>query len=476
VGFGIMGDKDTMMNDLEDKKVALDDEEELILKELQELDTMPAPAVQPTPSPPTRTAASGRGKGGKVLSAVGNLNMILAECEKEVRDAKGYVADAGPPLVIVRCKEDEPTPKHATFLSRPKDTGVDFTIPVKVAGYTALIKNPITLNQIRDKTRHNKYRSAEEYLRDMRLLHQNTATFNATEDVEWIVQHAGLLLETAEIAVEKRELQLMAAEEAVAADEAKGVSETPGKRKRESTSNGRGVGKSPQINDHNRRGKRRPDTPHPRHRADTPTDGWGSEDINRDGRALEAIRNQLLVRMDEISSLLLRELHSSVKEMKGLRDSVQSLTGSLMDTQDSLLAKVASLEQKLVSGQQELDGKVYVAGVKEEETPEVASHPAKRVAKEEVSAKHRAEGEAMEDDEEMVDAKESKSTNTVAKQPTDTAVQPSPETEEPPSKKPRQEAGPDGSDDGLREEPSNGKLDRLEGDQKDDRTDVATGT
>ncbi|KAJ8903901.1 hypothetical protein NDN08_000432 [Rhodosorus marinus] len=471
-----MGDKNTMIHDLEDKKVALDDEEELILRELQELDTMPAPAVLSTPPPAPRTPSSGRGRGGKVLSALGNLNMILAECEKEVRDAKGYVADAGPPLVIVRCKEEEPIPKHATFLSRPKDTGVDFTIPVKVAGYTALIKTPITLNQIRDKTRHNKYRSAEEYLGDMRLLHQNSATFNATEDVEWIVQHARLLLETAEIAVEKRALQLMAAEEAVAADEVKGVVETPAKRKRESTSNGRGVGKSPQINDHSRRGKRRPDTPHPRHRTDTPMDGWGSEDINRDGKALEAIRNQLLGRMDEISSLLLRELHSSVREMKGLRDSVQSLTGSLMDTQGSLLAKVASLEQKLLSGQQELDGKVYVAGAKEEENPEGASHPSARVAKEEVSAKLPAEGEAMEDDEEMVEFKESKPTLTVEKQPTEMAVDPSPKTEEPPAKKPRQEAGPDGRGEGRGEEPSNERVEKLEGDPQDGGTDDTTGT
>lgn len=129
---------------------------------------------------------------------------LLLECEKEVRDAKGYIADEGPPLKIVRVRVGETAPKGATFLSRPRGTGVDFTVPVTMKSYTDLIKKPIFLNQIRDKIKGKAYNSSEDYLDDMRLLARNTATFNTGPELSWVVQHARFLLEAAEDAVTTR--------------------------------------------------------------------------------------------------------------------------------------------------------------------------------------------------------------------------------------------------------------------------------
>lgn len=132
------------------------------------------------------------------------LASLLADCEKEVRDAKGYIADDGPPLHIVRLRPGETGPKGATFLSRPRNTGVDFTIPVTLKAYTDVVRNPIFLNDIRDKIRARAYTSSSEYLDDMRLLHRNTVQFNKGPDLAWVVQHAKLLLDAAEDAVESR--------------------------------------------------------------------------------------------------------------------------------------------------------------------------------------------------------------------------------------------------------------------------------
>lgn len=144
------------------------------------------------------------------------LNSLLAECEKEVRNAKGFIKSSGPPIQIARCKVNAgPIPKHATFLSRPKDTGVDFTIPVTLPEYLAVIKSPIFLNGIRDKCKNGLYTSSEDYLDDMRLLARNTAMFNRGEDLAWVVQHARLLLEAAEDAVSARRVEFYAAEGAL---------------------------------------------------------------------------------------------------------------------------------------------------------------------------------------------------------------------------------------------------------------------
>ncbi|CAN8072100.1 unnamed protein product [Agarophyton chilense] len=182
-----------------DVRLQLDDleaEEARIMRELREMDEK-AEAEKVASS---RRADQIRDDPEAALSA------LLLECEKEVRDAKGYIADQGPPLKIVRLKHGETGPRSATYLSRPRNTGVDFTVPVTLKAYTELIKNPIFLNQIREKIKSRKYRSSEDYVEDMRLLVRNTAQFNKGPDLAWVVQHAKFLLESAEDAVHSRRL------------------------------------------------------------------------------------------------------------------------------------------------------------------------------------------------------------------------------------------------------------------------------
>lgn len=220
-------------DDVQEKLYNLDQEERRILEELQEMDDA---------DHNTRTNASKKSAG---TNPRGALNGLLAECEKEVRNAKGFIKATGPPLQIARCKPGASgsTPKHATFLSRPKDTGVDFTLPVTVPEYTKVIKSPIFLNNIRDKCKSIAYRSADEYLDDMRLLARNTAVFNKTPDLTWVVQHANLLLEAAEEAVKTRRSELQLIEIAIrqadaASAAAAAATANPSKRKRSLQSSG----------------------------------------------------------------------------------------------------------------------------------------------------------------------------------------------------------------------------------------------
>lgn len=143
------------------------------------------------------------------------LAALLLECEKEVRDAKGYIADHGPPLSIVRVRVGETAPKGATFLSRPKNTGVDFTTPLTTKDYTSVVKRPMFLNTIRDKIKARAYMSSDDYVDDMRLMARNTATFNKAPELVWVVQHARLLLEAAEDAVTTRQKQFYPIEDAL---------------------------------------------------------------------------------------------------------------------------------------------------------------------------------------------------------------------------------------------------------------------
>ena len=131
------------------------------------------------------------------------LQLLLA-CEKQVREAKGYVVEGSIPLEIRRVLPGEKVPPHATFLSRPKNTGVDFTVPVKGSGYNVIVRNPIWLNLIREKIKKGEYMDSEGFLDDMRLLATNTALYNKDPGVGWVVEHARLLLEVAEESVGKR--------------------------------------------------------------------------------------------------------------------------------------------------------------------------------------------------------------------------------------------------------------------------------
>lgn len=170
----------------------------------------------------------------------GALATLLQECEKEVREAKGYIADHGPPLTIVRVRPGDAAPKGATYLSRPKNTGVDFTIPLTTRDYTSVIKRPMFLNTIREKIKARGYATSEDYLEDMRLLARNTAAFNKGVELSWVVQHARLLLEAAEDAVTIRRKKFYEIEDALrhaTASKHRSVAPTPssaGKRKRSS--------------------------------------------------------------------------------------------------------------------------------------------------------------------------------------------------------------------------------------------------
>ena len=163
------------------------------------------------------------------------LNALLAECEGEVREAKGYISATGPPLRIARCKRGEGVPNHATYLSRPKGTGVDFTVPVTLKEYFAVVKHPIFLNGIRDKCAANKYNSPEEYIADMKLLSKNTAIFNKGPELAWVVQHAKLLLECAEEAVRRRNRQFNEIMIQLGSSSGGGSRRIGGKRKRSSS-------------------------------------------------------------------------------------------------------------------------------------------------------------------------------------------------------------------------------------------------
>lgn len=200
----------------------LEIEEDRIIRELREMDEK------------VHSATVARTRFDPSQNPRHTLNSLLLECEQEVRDVKGYISSPGPPLQIARCRRGDTVPTHATFLSRPKGTGVDFTVPVTLKEYNSAVKNPIFLNTIRDKCKANAYSSAEEYISDMKLLHRNTAAFIKGQDLQWVVQHAKLLLEGAIDAVECRRRQIDDASASI--PRSGGSARQPlGKRKRSSS-------------------------------------------------------------------------------------------------------------------------------------------------------------------------------------------------------------------------------------------------
>lgn len=207
-------------NDVQVELTELEVEEARIMRELREMDEKAHSASMAARSKLDAVKSDPRG----------TLNSVLLECEREVRNAMGYIASTGPPLQIARCRRGDPVPKHATFLSKPKGTGVDFTVPVSLKEYNDAIKSPIFLNDIRDKCRSGAYTSSEQYLDDMRLLEKNTASFNKGQELAWVVQHARLLLEAAEDAVASRRIVLAEAEEGLRHSGSRQIS--GGKRKR----------------------------------------------------------------------------------------------------------------------------------------------------------------------------------------------------------------------------------------------------
>ncbi|KAA8499000.1 Protein lin-49 [Porphyridium purpureum] len=179
-----------------------------------------------------------------------NFYELLLDCEKEVRDAKGFSdleAAARGEIKVLRVRKGESAPKHAKLLCKVPNTGVDFTVPINVVGYSDVVKTPICLNEIRDKIRQGEYWKAEQYLQDMELLARNTHAFNRGPDVDWICQHADIMLEVAHDAVLARGEALDAAEKELET----GLVVLPERAKRNSNRNSldsdrpRGFGGSP---------------------------------------------------------------------------------------------------------------------------------------------------------------------------------------------------------------------------------------
>mmetsp|Transcript_914 Transcript_914/g.2891 ORF Transcript_914/g.2891 Transcript_914/m.2891 type:complete len:501 (-) Transcript_914:894-2396(-) len=373
-----------MVDELDMKKEELENEEERILRELQELSEQQAvhtatpvdkgDKAEKVDKAEKKRASSGPGRtvlGDQgVEAARAALNGLIAECEKGVRDCKGYVADAGPPMKIVLCKPDEPIPAHATFISRPKNTGVDFTVPVKVPGYNTIIKNPITLNQIRDKCKHNKYEFVDEYLNDMKLLHRNTAKFNVDPDVQWIVRHAELLLEAAENAVSSRKALLDAAMEDLENANARQLSKstapaTPsaGKRKRESTSNGPAkahhgaAGQLAHADDalarhgSGRRGGRGHRIENSALRRKTDTNDYGVADPEG-GRGhialqLDEMKSEIIRRMNDICFDIQKDILQSQTEIENVRRSVENMNKSIKEREKGLFSRIDAIESQM---------------------------------------------------------------------------------------------------------------------------------
>jgi len=145
------------------------------------------------------------------------LNILLEQVEKAVRDARGYIFSTSP-MVIKRIRSGESPPPTVIpqNLARPKNTGLDFTNPVNtklVPLYGELVKEQMYLNLIRSKCKQLKYQSVNQFLDDMKLLVHNAEAFNTGESEQWVVQHARLLLDTAEEKIGELRSEITEAEE-----------------------------------------------------------------------------------------------------------------------------------------------------------------------------------------------------------------------------------------------------------------------
>lgn len=152
------------------------------------------------------------------------LNGILEQIEDAVRKTEGYVVPNTDVLTISRLKDGESPPPgtRANKLANPEGTGLDFTAPVdtkQVPAYKQIIKKPMYLNLIRTNCKSMKYQRSREFLDDMLLMVNNARAFNKTPDVQWVVQHAELLLKVAEEQVAMRSEEIQTAENMVALEQ-----------------------------------------------------------------------------------------------------------------------------------------------------------------------------------------------------------------------------------------------------------------
>mmetsp|Transcript_7271 Transcript_7271/g.32230 ORF Transcript_7271/g.32230 Transcript_7271/m.32230 type:complete len:1148 (+) Transcript_7271:1543-4986(+) len=171
----------------------------------------------PRKVPRNRSDKTRRTRNGMVI-----LNEILAQVEREVRNAQGYIAETEPNLVIKLVDPEEPVPHGAKNLATPQDTGLDFTTPVKnVPAYGAVVKEQMYLNLMRIRCTQPPYyyKSSDMFLSDMKLMVENAEKFNTTAETQWVIQHAQLMLRVAENKVDELKPQILEAEELVRKEE-----------------------------------------------------------------------------------------------------------------------------------------------------------------------------------------------------------------------------------------------------------------
>ncbi|CAN8075394.1 unnamed protein product [Agarophyton chilense] len=184
------------------------------------------------------------------------LNGIIEQIEDVVRHTDGYIVPGAKPMRIARLHDGESPPPGvmAKNIAVPKGTGLDLTAPVDaktVPLYSQIVKNPMYLDLIRRKCKNMKYETADQYLADMNLVVSNARLFNKRADVQWVVQHAELLLEVAKEELQKRSEDIKAAEEMVKIEKAEakasGASSKAKKKKKASVNSKKAAGKSNDV-------------------------------------------------------------------------------------------------------------------------------------------------------------------------------------------------------------------------------------
>uniref|UniRef100_A0A7S0ZG98 Bromo domain-containing protein n=1 Tax=Timspurckia oligopyrenoides TaxID=708627 RepID=A0A7S0ZG98_9RHOD len=229
--------RNSLQDDVQRQVELLDAERAKILQELAEIDTGKSlqestsmsllPSVveidhngtKSTVSQPHLTKSSTKDLTSVLLDSVTpskTLNQLLLDVDKQVREAKAYADPAAAAahgiIKVVRVIKGQSAPKSAKLLCKVSGTGVDFTVPVAAPDYTAVVSNPICLNEMREKMKQEMYSSSKEYVDDMKLLLANTRKYNRGAEVDWICQHAELLLEAALECIEVLKPYLEAAE------------------------------------------------------------------------------------------------------------------------------------------------------------------------------------------------------------------------------------------------------------------------
>merc|ERR1712034_207961 len=69
-----------------------------------------------------------------------------------------------------------------------KKSAQPFKYPVKLSGYTDIIKKPMDLSTIKSKLSKKKYKSVAGFITDMRLIVSNCLLYNLTQDESYPVR------------------------------------------------------------------------------------------------------------------------------------------------------------------------------------------------------------------------------------------------------------------------------------------------